>query len=64
MSEKTFIEKLAALRQKSVNALLTMADGDSNGHARVRGHISGLDAAMSLFRQENKSDDDEESHTA
>lgn len=58
MSEKSFIEKMAAQRQKSVNGLLTMADGDSHGHARARGFISGLDEAMSMYRNENKSDDE------
>lgn len=59
MSEKSFIETMAARRQKAVNGLLTMADGDGHGHARARGIIQGLDEAMSIYRNENKSDDDE-----
>lgn len=59
MSEKSFIEKMAAQRLKHVNSLLVVQDGDSHAHTRIRGHISGLDDAMSIFRGENKSDDDE-----
>ncbi len=57
MSDRAFVERMAKKRQEHLNALLLLPDGDALKHSRTRGHIAGLDEAMQIFRDENKSED-------
>lgn len=59
MSAISFIEKLQAQRQKHLQALAEVPDGDSLRHAAIKGHMRGLAEAEQIFKNENKIDDEE-----
>lgn len=61
MSAISFLEKIETQRKAHLESLAKVEDGDSFKHARIKGHMAGLDEAVAIYRKELKIDDEERS---